>query len=213
MAVPNKYGFKNNKDLQDMDLAIEAKFNSLMDKMFPIGSIVITTDNKNPAEKGYPGNKSDWRLICDGRTIIGRSADGPAPFDTTGGNEGANHTHTIYASELQNEYIPSGLAEDRQIYSDVLDGDSEQCDPEHSEGLCYKYLLHSDDDLTGAYQFGKLELRKTYTTYAWNQELWPGRQPQIGYSNPIMAASAGGGEALVDNMPPYMVMNIWRRYT
>nr|DAM56369.1 MAG TPA: baseplate protein [Caudoviricetes sp.] len=73
---------------------------SLIDKIYPVGSIYISTSSTFNPQSVWGGT---WKKTADGRCLIGAST--AYPLGSTGGN--ATHTHTTQAHTLTvNETAP-----------------------------------------------------------------------------------------------------------
>lgn len=221
------FGFSKDKNIKYLEDAFNDFFNSKMEKMFPIGAIVITNSNANPVELGYPGTR--WESIGSGRMLVNC---GSAPFDgnpgTEYGNAGSTHDHIIYGMED----IPSQWPldhDERQIYADLIAANQPNIDQKASKEASgvnepiMRFLLHSDtshaqyeyaeytreEDAPASYvpyELGKLELRPT----------WPVTVDLAGNvytesANRIKAEPSGSGTDLINNYPPCMLTHIWKR--
>lgn len=62
------YGINEKKELQD----IESLKLTILEAMYPVGSIYCTVENKNPADLFGFG---DWSRVAQGRSLVGVSSD------------------------------------------------------------------------------------------------------------------------------------------
>lgn len=225
--MANEYGFTGgSKDIANIKNLFNSFFNDKMNNMFPVGSLVITLNNTNPNSLGYPGT---WELYSKGQTLVGTN-----PSDTnfnepgkSGGEAGAKHTHAIYDTEEwpNHEVIPDS---DRVIFADLIDANNphvlqaESAAASQMDKPVKRLILHSDNshsdywrdtDPEGDhhewvdYEQGKLELRPVWPRTVLNGE---GEKP--GYNNKITASVYNSqDEKELASMPPYRVVNVWRR--
>lgn len=220
--MANEFSFKDNKDIARLEDMFNQFFNNKLNRMFPIGALVLTMNNKRPNEIGYPGS---WQLYSQGRTLVGRatSGDWDVPVETTGGNDGNMHNHLIFSEED----IPEGARQwirsydERQVFSDLLPANSPNVNQEASRiasnnEQVVRFMLHADtshweyssDPSTYVDpQYGKLELRPSWINTVLNgsDRVYPMSE------NRLCATMVGEGNLLDAAMPPYMVTNIWKR--
>lgn len=93
VAAENIIDAINNNQTSDKYVQLKDKEN-LLNLIYPIGSIYITTDSNNP--KDFLGGT--WELFGQGKTLVGVK-----PEDTTygvSGNEGGEYTHTLTNEEM-----------------------------------------------------------------------------------------------------------------
>lgn len=195
-----------NEKIDDIDRAIEAIENklisSIMNKVYPVGSIVYLNIKENPGVKFGVGT---WRKI-EGRFLLGATnANSAGVFGKTGGE----WTHLLTAEEMP-----------RHRHGQNFGGGSKA-------NLAGKYVINiPPEDRNSVYDIyssttsiseGYTVDDASYEKSGYNSILWLRRTQcyQI-YTDPIGGRSINAG-ALIgtanahNNMPPYQAVYIWER--
>ena len=108
---------ENNQNVEELETSLTADNTNvastreleIIDKVYPVGSIYITTSNKNPSET-FGGT---WESYGQGRTLIGAGEGKDSNNETKTfavDEKGGEYKHTLTVSELAKHYhwMPNG---------------------------------------------------------------------------------------------------------
>jgi len=207
-----------NKDdtLKELLDGIETR---LLDKFYPVGAVEIMTNNVTPAQRGLPGT---WEQIKDG-FLYAHGAPKAGSLGSTGGatdvtlteaqmpkhrhnvsattNNTGGHTHSRGSMEIKGGFAVrrSGIS----TVGEVLSNRSEAFSPDSS--------YDSSDTFSRVSTEGAEEKRQGTSFRA--SRAWTGRTSNEGNHSHTVSVSQsdkGGGQSH-NNMPPYLVENMWKR--
>ena len=202
-AEKNKLAGLNNYDdtqlqaditaLQNTDNVLSAQINGIINKIYPIGSIYISTNTTNPSEflGGVWAQIKDKFLLASGDIYSNGSTGGEATHTLTI-DEMPSHTHT------QNSHTHTQSAHSHQLYSTASYGSN-------ANGL------KRSGDMQGV--AGVPTKDSSSSGYTWNDS--KGHAVVSSITPTINGTTAtnqntGGGSAH-NNMPPYLAVYMWKR--
>lgn len=194
----NNYGQPRYVELDDfadrLEDVMENKIKKYLNEIiFPVGCIYSTMSDKNPAEiLGLP--MSRWEKI-EGRFLLGSGTiverDNPYIYQT--GATGGEINHSLSSDEIpsHNHYF----------------------EHEHNPGT--RKFLYSNADIKAGQSRRKLSDKDKngyYTVYIDQANAWIGENPiDINGVKGSKNTNNTGGSQGHYNMPPYLVVNLWRR--
>ena len=176
----------------------------ILSKVYPVGSIYISYSTTSPAS--FLGGT--WEYFAGGRTLVGRDTSGSDVSFVTTGNTGGEKTHTLTVSEMpshthtQNQHRHNNSAHSTAANHKLLSVNSWSA---NTIGMQY------NDNASGV---GAIEVSsgsQTYQTYFKRGNMKAVSAASF-YSDYATAVNqnTGGGTAH-NNLPPYIVVNMWRR--
>jgi microcystin-dependent protein len=187
---------------------IKSQLNNILLQVYPIGSIYISTVNKNPKDL-FGGT---WEPFAAGRTIIGNGTSDKA---FTAGNTGGSSTHTLTTSEM-----PSHTHTQNSHNHTQNSHNHTQNSHNHSQNQ-HRHTIHRSGNGGGQWTGMAGSPSNTY-------EGWP--ENEIGYTTATNNAATAtnnattatnnaatatnqntGGGSAHNNLPPYIVTYIWKR--
>ena len=176
-------GISDVTGLDDRLDAIESSINSIVDDIYPVGSIYMSVNSTSPSELfgGEWERLKDTFLLASGDTYIGGSTGGSATVSLTQ-SQMPRHTH------IQNAHNHT-----QNPHQHELSGSK-------TGGLTSGAYLRAGDGTTRDNQ-------KTDSATATNQSTTATNQYTGGTSS---AQSASNGSAH-ENMPPYLTVYMWKR--
>lgn len=197
----SSYGFQNDKTkspktIEDMISTavssavanLQSQFNNLTNKIYPVGSIIYTTNNVNPAT--YLGGS--WESYGQGKVLVGLNTSDP-DFNSIGRQGGAK----------SNSYTPSGQVGGHTLTMNEM--------PAHDHsGVNWRYgtnqqmlYMHNEAMAEGS-DFQSIVLKSNpedvHVIKAASQG--GGQAHNHGFS---------GNSANISTVQPYQVVRIWRR--
>ena len=92
----NDYTNEDKKEVEKIKNKVDTS--ALLDKIYPVGSIYISTADTNPSE--FLGGT--WQKFAEGRTLVGASS---TDTDFSAGKTGGEKKHTITEAELPRVYL------------------------------------------------------------------------------------------------------------
>ena len=179
--------------LQNADNVLSAQINGIINKIYPIGSIYISTNTTNPSEflGGVWTQIKDKFLLASGDIYSNGSTGGEATHTLTT-DEMPSHTHT------QNSHTHTQSAHSHQVYSTASYGSN-------ANGL------KRSGDMQGV--AGVPTKDSSTSGYTWNDSkghaIISSVTPTINGTT-ATNQNTGGGSAH-NNMPPYLAVYMWKR--
>ena len=178
---------------------ISALISQIINTMYPVGSIYITTNEQNPGE--YLGGK--WESYGEGRTIVG-AGTGTDSNNTQKifgiGEEGGEYTHTLSLSEIPSHVhsLSSGTISTASLVGYIWNYVVQSSDnPGSASGIVSKYKMDST-----------LRTGSTGTAITAND----GLRINASHNHTIGGNSGSqGGNGKHNNIQPYIVTYMWKR--
>ncbi len=167
--------------------------------VYPVGSIYMSVDDTNPATL-FGGT---WERIAGGRCLIG------ADDSYLAGRQGGEATHALTYDELP-----------AHTHSATATSGGEHKHNRGTMNITGAIKLWKYYDVSGAFQvngsWGWAETKNgggdpTAKVEFDASRTWTGETSAAGaHQHTVTVSEAGGGKAF-NNMPPYLVVNIWKR--
>lgn len=189
---------------------VKVEMDAVTNKLWPLGSIYISVNNLNPGT--FFGGV--WSRFAEGKTIFGvqsNGADGDFTY-TEGARGNKAHLHSTGGHVLTAAEIPShvhGLA-----------GSGAQATSKTLSGTAKAFFTSGQSNYSSGILFGKKTSNRQYETNGTTTNMWAELTVNATHNHALSgnttsvgsgASHGHGNTGSSSNLPPYVMVYMWRR--